>query len=98
MDNYFAKRKFKIEYKRPGEGILPGAEFHFRSELESTHPDWKTLLVLVLDEGQNSESESVKYKWRISSRPIETWAEAGFLQDTLGGLGHRIVAWVWPDG
>lgn len=97
LDNYFGKRKARIEYKRPNESVRDGQEYHFRAELESTAPPWETLLVLILDEGQGDDTEPVRFQWRSSSRARLTWDDALSHTDTIGSLGDRISAWLWPQ-
>ena len=95
LDNYYKKRKARVEYKNPGEPISRGQEFHFIAELESVASHWWALFVLVIDDGQESEDQMVRFKWR-DSRTTPTWGDAEYHQEELGKLGKRIADWLWP--
>lgn len=97
LDNWGAKRKARIEYKREGERVPRGQDLHIRAELESTRSDWKNLFVLVIDEGQDAPANAVKFYWRISGQNFESFAELQQRMDSADGLGRRIAAWLWPE-
>ena len=94
LDNFFKQRKARIEYKHPDEQITRGQEFHFLAELESVQPSWWALLVLVIDEGQTSPDDVVRFKWR-DSRRRPRWGEDEFVTESLDELGARIAGWLW---
>lgn len=96
LDNYFKRRKLRVEYKHPGESVSPGQEYHCLAELESTAPTWRTLLVVVFDEGQAGADDPIRFKWRTSDKPRQDWADLGWNDPIpVGELGKRIAAWLW---
>jgi hypothetical protein len=96
LDNYHAKRKARIEYKRPGEPVPAGQEYHVRAELESTREDWKNVLVIIRDDGQLDGGDEIEFSWRVSGSSFVTWDDLRWHKDTVENLGRRIAKFLWP--
>lgn len=95
LDNSAGKRRARIEYKRTGERALSvGQDRHLAAELRSVRADWKAIIVLVTDDGQTSESDSVHFRWKTNSAEDMPWREAD--ECSVGELGKRIAGFVWP--
>jgi hypothetical protein len=87
----------RVEYKRLGEGWLPGQERHIQElhgAFRAAHGR-ELLCIEVLDEGQTDLDAQVGFRFLASRDPWRPVAEWASHRTTLRELGRALAYWVW---